>query len=603
VTLPLPRISSADSQEPFPTVSGYPEAAKESADFSTQRLNLRLVVVVPVIFILVSLGVGLLSMTLTQWAFNSPPIASKTVLFLRAGIIGLALLTALLGGLFAYAMTKPVRKAIAEAQKMIQYATAKPATYSAATEVGALSVLFDQALISFVELVQAREMLDGINEAILALDEEGKIAGMNLKAQELLENQISTARGRTLGEIYGDTVNGILAGIADDVLGKRQERAHNRVPFRSPSGKDYLLSVRASPLKLKGEPRRPIGTIIALSERAEPPAAFPGVVGNSEVFLEVVDLVTKVAPTEATVLILGESGTGKEIIADAIHGLSLRRNHPFIKINCAAIPEGLLESELFGHEKGAFTGATTKKQGKFELADKGTVFLDEIGDMSLSTQAKVLRLLQEKEFTPVGGNQVKKVDVRIVAATNKDLFQEIQRGRFREDLFYRLNVVTICVPPLRDRKSDIPFLVDRFLDESAKQSAQDKKALSKTAMDRLLAHSWPGNVRELKNVLERASLLSNGATIQVQDLPLSPSGQPLNSGVMNATLRTAEDKGLVPLASLNEVLDTVEKQLIVEALRKSRGIQVEAAKLLGLSNKNLWHKIRKHQISPEEHKG
>jgi transcriptional regulator with GAF, ATPase, and Fis domain len=312
--------------------------------------------------------------------------------------------------------------------------------------------------------------------------------------------------------------------------------------------------------------------------------------------------VVKVASTNSRVLIMGESGTGKEIIANAIHRLGPRKDKPLIKLNCAAIPEGLLESELFGHEKGAFTGAVSKNPGKFELANGGTIFLDEIGDMSPSTQAKVLRVLQEGEFVPVGGNQTKKVDVRIIAATNKDLFLEVQQGRFREDLFYRLNVITFNIPPLRERKSDIPFLADHFLEELSKRSNNEKKSLSRNALDCLLAYSWPGNVRELENAIERASLLSNGSVIQPEDLPITPNVNSVRSvhRVVPTDAMNAKDSTDAKHASLNETLEAIEKELIIQALKKSGGVQVEAAKLLGLNHKNLWHKIKKHNITPSD---
>ncbi|MBI2989332.1 MAG: sigma-54-dependent Fis family transcriptional regulator [Deltaproteobacteria bacterium] len=316
--------------------------------------------------------------------------------------------------------------------------------------------------------------------------------------------------------------------IVQSVLREQEERVHNRVPLCPPSGRETLLSLKVSPLKLKSDPQELLGAIVAFREQSLRSEELPEIVGRSQQFTEVLDLVVKVAPTDSRVLIMGESGTGKGLIANAIHRLSPRKDKPFIKLNCAAIPEGLLESELFGHEKGAFTGAVSKKQGKFEMANGGTIFLDEIGDMSPSTQAKVLQVLQEGEFTPVGGNQTKKVDVRILAATNKDLFLEVQQGRFREDLFYRLNVITFNVPPLRERISDIPLLAEHFLEEVAKRGNNEKKSLSRSALNCLLAYSWPGNVRELENSIERAAILSTGSAIQIEDLPIATNGSLLN---------------------------------------------------------------------------
>ncbi|MFQ5903585.1 MAG: sigma-54 interaction domain-containing protein [Candidatus Binatia bacterium] len=569
-----------------------------SRPLSREHLNLRLIVLIPVVFILVSLSAALLSMTLTQFVLRPPTPSSKDLLFLQLWIVGSSLLAGLLGAFLAYGITKPVRRAILEAQKMIGYVDADSPPIRAANEVRALSALFDQAFVSFIELVQAREMLDSVNEGIVALDKEGRVAGMNLRAQEILEVSLAEARHKSLSDLLDRSpTNGILLAITQNVLREHEERVHNRIPLCPPSGKETLLSVKVSPLKLKSEPRELLGAIAAFKEQLDRSADLPEIIGRSEPLTEVLDLVAKVAPTDSTVLLMGESGTGKELIADAIHRLSRRKGKPFMKLNCAAIPEGLLESELFGHEKGAFTGANSKKPGKFELASGGTIFLDEIGDMSPSTQAKLLRVLQQKEFTPVGGSQVKQVDVRIIAATNKELLQEVQQGRFREDLFYRLNVMTFSIPPLRERKSDIPFLADHFLEEAAKRSNNEKKSLSRSAMDRLLAYSWPGNVRELGNAIERAFILSNGSAIQPEDLPTTPKASPVNA---HTRQHQVEENWLERQVSLNETLESVEKELIIQALKKSGGVQVEAAKLLGLNHKNLWHKIKKHNIIPDD---
>ena len=561
---------------------------------SGERLDLRLIIVIPVAFILVSVTVGLLAMTLTELVLRLPTQSSKHLLFLRLTIVGSSLLAGVVGAYLAYGITKPIRRAISEAKQMIHYVQTDPPPINAANEVRALSALFDQAFVSFIELVQAREILDSIQEGIVALDREGRVAGMNLKAQQTLETALSQVRHKALAELLAPTAaNGVLLGITQSALREQTERVHNRVPFTSRSGKETLFSVKVSPLKLKREPREFLGVIVALKEQSNGSAALSQIIGKGQRFTEVLDIVDKVAPTDATILLMGESGTGKEVIADAVHRLSRRKDKPFIKLNCAAIPEGLLESELFGHEKGAFTGAISRKPGKFELADGGTIFLDEIGDMSPSTQTKVLRVLQEQDFTPVGGNQTKQVDVRIIAATNKDLILEVQQGRFREDLFYRLNVVTINIPALRERKSDIPLLAAHFLEETAERSNVQKKSLSRSALDCLLAYSWPGNIRELENAIERASLLSNDSVIQPEDLPITFETTPANSHAKDLEKDWSDKK-----ASLNETLEAVEKELIVQALKKSGGVQVEAAKILGLNHKNLWHKIRKHRINP-----
>ena len=314
--------------------------------------------------------------------------------------------------------------------------------------------------------------------------------------------------------------------------------------------------------------------------KVEAEQLFPRIVGQNRNIRGVFKQILKVAPTDSTVLIWGESGTGKELIATAICEHSLRKNAPFVKLNCVAIPEGLLESELFGHEKGAFTGASSKKLGKFEMANSGTLFLDEIGDMPLSTQAKILRALQEKEFETVGGTRSVRVDVRFIAATNRDLAKMVEEGAFREDLYYRLNVFSIYLPPLRDRKSDIPLLVENFL-----QSAPKPAQISSVALQLLMSYSWPGNIRELQNTVERAAVMSDGM-IQPAHIPPHIAGE-LESGIM---------PDIPESASINDRLREIEKGMVIQALRKTRGVQARAADLLGLTQRSMWHKIKKHNI-------
>ncbi len=304
---------------------------------------------------------------------------------------------------------------------------------------------------------------------------------------------------------------------------------------------------------------------------------FPRIVGQSAVMRRLFGQMLRVAPTDATVLITGESGTGKELVATLLYEHSLRKEGPLIKINCVAIPEGLLESELFGHERGAFTGAVAQKKGKFELARGGTVFLDEIGDMSLATQAKLLRVLQEKEFERVGGIRTIRVDVRFIAATNKDLESLVKKGEFREDLYFRLNVFPLSVPPLRARREDIPQLCQHFLIGSAMAE------ISPRAMQFLLGHPWPGNVRELQNVILRASVLSDKGVIEYFHLP--PGMHPDLSGPRGPSLAAGTD--------LEERLAALEKALIIEALNRAGGVQARAAELLGLNQRSLWHRVKK----------
>jgi transcriptional regulator with PAS, ATPase and Fis domain len=307
---------------------------------------------------------------------------------------------------------------------------------------------------------------------------------------------------------------------------------------------------------------------------------FPHIIGSSAAMRNIFTQIVKVAPTDSTVLITGESGTGKELIASSIFKHSLRKDKPFVTINCVAIPEGLLESELFGHEKGSFTGAIARKIGKFEIADGGTVFLDEIGDMPLSIQAKVLRALQEKEFERVGGTKPIHVDIRVIAATNKDLLQLIKEGKFREDLYFRLNVFSILLPPLRDRREDISVLADYFLKNSPKQAK-----LSTTALQVLIGHNWTGNIRELKNVLERASIMSEEGIIDACHLP-----EEIRQGVSVAGSSSKEN------LPLDERMNLMEKEMIISALKETGGVQVKAAGILGINQRSLWHRIKKHEI-------
>lgn len=306
---------------------------------------------------------------------------------------------------------------------------------------------------------------------------------------------------------------------------------------------------------------------------------FPDIVGSSASMRNIFTRILKVAPTDSSVLISGESGTGKELIASAIYEHSLRKGKPFIKINCVAIPEGLLESELFGHEKGSFTGAIEQKKGKFELANKGTVFLDEIGDMPLSTQAKLLRVLQEKEFERVGGTKTIQVDIRFIAATNKNLSDMIKNGTFREDLYFRLHVFPVTMPPLRERKEDIVLLANYFM-----KSSKLKLRLSNSALQKIIDYGWPGNVRELKNVIEQASILNEDGIIKPHHLP----------GIADKNVQDLDD--IDENMPIDEKLNIMEKEIIIDALRKTGGVQVKAANLLGINQRSLWHRIKKHQI-------
>jgi two-component system response regulator HydG len=312
------------------------------------------------------------------------------------------------------------------------------------------------------------------------------------------------------------------------------------------------------------------------------------IIGKSQAMKALVDMLAMVAPSEATVLITGGSGSGKELIAKSIHHNSQRKEEPLVIVNCAALTESLLESELFGHERGAFTGADKRREGRFMLANKGTIFLDEIGETSASMQAKLLRVIQEREIQRVGGEETLNVDVRIIAATNKDLKQEVEEGRFREDLFYRLNVVTLDVPPLAERQDDIPLLVQHFLDKFGKKNRKSVKGLSPLAMDMLLKYRWPGNVRELENVIERAVILLAGDFITEKEFPPT------------ITEAYSEERNWVEPVNqsiqANRPLEEVEKEAILVTFEACQGNKSETARKLGINRKTLHNKLKEYGV-------
>ncbi len=309
---------------------------------------------------------------------------------------------------------------------------------------------------------------------------------------------------------------------------------------------------------------------------------FDNIIGRSAAMRDIFQTVERVAPTRATVLLAGESGVGKDMIARAIHHHSPRSRHAFVKINCTALPENLMESELFGYEKGAFTGASVSKPGKFEQADQGTAFLDEIGDVPGNIQVKLLRILQERQFERLGSNLTRNVDVRVIAATNVDLRAALEEGRFREDLYYRLNVVPINIPPLRQRREDIPFLALHFVTKLSKDLGSRAKDISAGAVDRLLEYSWPGNVRELENTIERSLVLASGETLQAADMRIEAAR------VVN---QASPHSQTAPLLPEGETLEHWEQMMIKEAMRRSNGNKSQAARLLGLTRNALRYRL------------
>jgi Nif-specific regulatory protein len=327
---------------------------------------------------------------------------------------------------------------------------------------------------------------------------------------------------------------------------------------------------------------------IRLKKELDKKYSFTNIVGNSRKMQEVFYLITQVAKSNANVLLLGESGTGKELVANAIHYNSLRTTKPLIKINCAALPANLVEAELFGYEKGAFTGANRKKEGKFELANGGTVFLDEIGSLALESQGKLLRVLQEKDFERLGGVKTIKVNIRLIAATNQELTSAVEAGTFREDLFYRLNVYPIYLPPLREREADLLLLADYFLEKYARAYNKDIQRISTPAIDAFTRYHWPGNVRELENCLERAVLLCDDQVVHSYHLP--------------PTLQTAEDTGTQQSQSFEEAVETFERELLIDALKSSRGNMRQATIALKTTERIFRYKVKNYNILPRQYK-
>lgn len=324
-------------------------------------------------------------------------------------------------------------------------------------------------------------------------------------------------------------------------------------------------------------------------ERLREQHGIEDIIGQSERMLEVFELIEKVADSDSTILVNGETGTGKGLVARAIHQSSYRKNKPFVSINCGAIPENLLESELFGHVRGAFTGAISSKPGKFELANGGTVFLDEIGDMSPELQVKVLRVLEEKEFDRIGGSKTIKVDVRIITATHRDLETEVEKGSFREDLFYRLNVIPITIPALREREPDIPILISCFLEQFNQEKKKQVEGISDDALESMLKYPWPGNVRELKNMMERLVVLKGEGEILVRDLP---------EKLRKTNGQESMPKVEIPFDGLclNTEVSQFEKALIFQSLEETKWVKNKAAKLLRINRTTLVEKIKRHRL-------
>jgi DNA-binding NtrC family response regulator len=436
-----------------------------------------------------------------------------------------------------------------------------------------------------------RSLREGLVQAMSRGGYKVQVAQSGKEALEKIEKQIFdlVIAGQKLGGAEGlDIVRKARASNAGTMVIVTGEDGPGAAEAMRSGAFDFVqksLSLEAIEMKIQRamEHQRLLSRLSSMTDRQSDPARPHGLMGPSPTMQEVFRVVDKVASSNATVLIQGETGTGKERVAEAIHMNSPRRDNPFVRMNCASLPDNLLESELFGHEKGAFTGADQMRIGRFELANDGTLFLDEVGNMSPSTQAKVLRAIQNQEFERLGGSRTMKVDVRIIAATNINLETAIKEGRFREDLYYRLNVVNLPIPPLRERREDILPLAEHFLKHFSQELRRKDITFTAEAVKALQEYRWPGNVRELENTVERAVLMCEGEAIKPSDLTLMDREHSINM-----TPQLAVDL-------LN--LEQLEKTALLEALKRSNWIQKEAAKLLGVSSRVMNYKVHKHGIT------
>jgi len=450
------------------------------------------------------------------------------------------------------------------------------------------------------------EILDSLTEAVVTVDPDHRIASFNRSAERLIGIPASEAIGQDCRKIlrasFGPAQRDCPMG---DLAKGGRPRAEVEGTLVRADGR--VIPVSATWAFLEGKDGRRLGFVISFRSFEEIEriaeqrrAKFPlhGIIGKTPAMRKLFDLIEAIKETDSTVLITGESGTGKGLFARAIHDLSPRRERPFVKVNCAALTETLLESELFGHVKGAFTGAVADRVGRFEAAEGGTVFLDEIGDISPAVQVKLLRVIQDREFERVGSSRTQAVDVRVIAATNRDLRAAVREGRFREDLFYRLNVIPLVVPPLRERREDIPLLVDHILKRLRARGLDRVRAVSPEAMRCLVDYSWPGNIRELENVLERGAVCARGAVLSAADLPeeileecrrqqvAGPGGAAAKAAAGGSAAK-GEDRGTAP----------GERERLLAALEANRWNRRRAAAALGIDRTTLWRKMKRHGIA------
>lgn len=451
-----------------------------------------------------------------------------------------------------------------------------------------------------------RAILTSMGEGIVFADHNNRIVCVNRMAEQIRGIKASNYLGRDLLSIHTpparERIGAIIAGLRDGTIASHVRPLETKgrffensyYPIRDEEG-EFVGTLMVSRDITEKEHLKEENS--ELRDQLMSEHSCGGMIGRSPVMQPVFRLIRATAPLDSTILISGESGTGKELVARELHQRSRRSGFPLVKVNCAALPESLLESELFGFEKGAFTGAVRERKGKFEQANRGTLFLDEIGEMPLSAQAKLLRVLQERTVERIGGNREIPVDVRIVAATNRDLRQDIAAGQFREDLFYRLNVIPVHLPPLRERRQDILPLASIFLSRFATEMGRAELSLSRESKKALLDHDYPGNVRELKNAMERATALCQGQQLALQDLPPEMAGLPAQLQGRGAEPAAAASLTLPSAAAstaLAEVLDHREEELIREALAMAGNRRGEASRLLGISRKTLWKKMKRY---------
>ena len=440
----------------------------------------------------------------------------------------------------------------------------------------------------FTENARLIAILNSITDGVLTVDNEWRITSFNPAAERITGRKAENVMGKQCYEVMKSETCKTNCPLRKTMATKIPVYDYE-IEIVSAHGETIPISVNTALLideenEIIGgvETFRDLSMYKHLSEELNLKYSFANMIGKDKKMQEIYNLLKTISPTSSTILIMGETGTGKELVARAIHHNSPRKDKPFIKVDCASLPETLLESELFGYKKGAFTDARTDKPGKFELADSGTIFLDEIGNIPPSIQAKLLRVLEEHAFEPLGGIKMVKVDVRVISATNRDLQQAIKQGRFREDFYYRLNVVPITLPPLRDRPEDIPLLIEHFLNVFGKKFEKTINAVSQDAMDLLLDYPWPGNVRQLEHAIEHAFIHCTGRTIQIRHLPDDIIQK---SSILVDRILNTEDP-----------IEEIEKEVILEALKRNNWNREKTAKTLKISRITLWRKMRKYSI-------